>query len=157
MSARNVVCVLGDHFIQTTVFFDKRFQVHLFERGEDFFVRNAFFRHLKVVSYAFVEDISIITDRRKVRIPIFAGKFFKLFAANGHVAFLRTERADQHIDDRRFSATALSDDSRHSLFGECHMHVFQNVAFAVVRERNVFEFYLFAVYGFRSPFGIGRI
>ena len=30
-------------------------------------------------------------------------------------------------------------------------------AFAVVRERKVFKFDFFAVYGFRSPFGIGRI
>ena len=157
MSARNVVCVLGDYFIQTAVFFDKLFQVHLFERGEYLFVRNVFFRHLKVISYAFVEDISVITYRRKVRIPILARQLFKLFAADGHVAFLRTERADQHIDNRGFSATAFAHDSSHSLFGECHIHVFQNVAFAVVRERKVFEFDFFAVYGFRSPFGVGCV
>ena len=157
MSARNVVRVLCDNLIQPAVFFDKLFQVHLFECGEDFFVGNIFFRHLKVISHAFVEDIGIVTDRRKVRIPILARQLFKLFAADGHFALLRTERADQHIDDRRFSATALSDDSRHSLFGEGHIHVFQNVAFAVVRERNVFEFNLFAVNGFRSPFGVGCV
>ena len=157
MSARNVVRVLCDNLIQSAVFFDKLFQIYLFERGENFFVRNVFFRHPEIISYAFVENISIVTYRRKVRIPILARQLFKLFAADSNVTILRTERADKHIDNRGFSAPAFADYCRHSLFGEGHIHVFQNVAFIIVRERDVFELDLLAVHVFSSPFGIGRV
>ena len=93
-----------------------------------------------------------------MRIPIFAGKFFKRFSADGHLSFLRTERADKHIDNRGFSATAFAHDRRHSFFGERHIHVFKHFSLSVVRERNVFQPDIFvAVKRFRSPFGIGRI
>lgn len=75
-----------------------------------------------------------------MRIVRFARHALQRFAAHGDDARLRAVCPDEHIDYGTLSAAALSDDGCHSLFGESHAHVFQNVALAVVRESDIFKF-----------------